>query len=113
LFAAPGWTTVLPWMPIAILTLAVWYVGTHGGSTALSEMVRANEILERSLVTLRERVDTLERENAELKGRTDVAIAIERSMAAHEVRAQARHEATAVILSLIAQRLGPDVNGGK
>jgi hypothetical protein len=93
--------------------LAVWYVGTHGGSTALSEMVRANEILERSLVTLRERVDTLERENAELKGRTDVAIAIERSMTAHEERARARHEASLGILALIAERLGPDRNGGK
>lgn len=73
-------------------------------------MERANRILERAVETLRERVDHLERENSELKGRTDVAIAIERSMASHEERAQARFEQTAVILGLIAQRLGPDVS---
>lgn len=113
MLAAAEWTTVLPWIPLAVAAVAVWYLGRHGGGTALSEMVRANEILERSLVTLRERVDTLERENAELKGRTDVATAIERSMLKHEERAATRHEASLRILSLIAQRLGPDPNGGK
>jgi hypothetical protein len=99
-------------MPIAVLTLAVWYVGTHGGGTALSEMVRANEILERTLREQGTKIAALEKENAELRGRTDVTIAIGHSMAAHEERAQARHEASLGILALIAARLGPDANGG-
>jgi hypothetical protein len=41
-----------------------------------------------------------------------VTIAIGHSMAAHEERAQARHEASLGILALIAARLGPDANGG-
>lgn len=113
MLAAVEWSTVQPWIPIVAAVVAVWYLGRHGGGTALSNMEQANRILERTQRALEERVALLEKENAELRGRTDVAIAIERSMAAHEVRAQARHEATAVILSLIAQRLGPDPNGGK
>lgn len=71
-------------------------------------MERANQILERAVERLNERVGTLEAENAELHGRKDVATVMERYMAAHEQRAAARFEQAAVILSLIASHLGKE-----
>lgn len=77
----------------------------------MAELERANGILERAIRELRERIDALEAENAELRGRTDVAVAIERSMETHEDRAQRRFEMTAVLMDMIARRLGPEPNG--
>lgn len=85
----------------------------------MSELSAANSVLERSLRDERDKLGSeirdLRVENGELRGRTDVAIALMPVIewtTVHEKRAAERHEATIVVLDLIAQRLGPEPNGG-
>jgi hypothetical protein len=56
-----------------------------------------------------------EREISELRGRTDVSLAMAEALGpvvdwsnSHEERAQERHVRTMIVLDLIATRLGPD-----
>lgn len=81
-------------------------------------MSTANHVLERSLAETREKLGAeirdLRVKNGELQGRTDVALALLPVIewtSLHEKRAAERHEATIVVLGLIAERLGPEQNG--
>lgn len=102
-------------------------------------LAQSNKVLEKALddqkqevIVLREKTGSeirdLRIENGELRGRTDVALALNpiiewthhHEAAAqqvmdwtqlHERRAQERHDAMLGVLSLIADRLGPDPNG--
>lgn len=110
------------WILVAIALAAAWRVSLSGGGSAVSELEKANKVLERALhderVKAQEKYDELGAqvrdlriENAELRGKTDVALAINEWGTGHERRAQERHEAALVVLDLIARRLGPDPNG--
>jgi len=111
--------TVPSWILVALGLAVAWRLSRGGGGTAVSELSQANKVLERALSEYKEKtgaeIRDLRIENGELRGRTDVAIAISPVIdwtAHHERRAQERHEATLVVLDLIAKRLGPEVNGG-
>lgn len=111
-------------------------ISRGGGGSAVSELAKANEVLEGRLHDERDakeqlggEVRDLRVELAELSGRTDFAAALAAALgpilewtAGHEKRAQDRHEAMmsstqantdAVlgVLELVAQRLGPEPNG--
>lgn len=101
------------WVAVIAILAVAWRVNRGGGAAALDSLDKANHVLER-------RVRELERQGkedtstiAELRGRTDVALAISPLITwseSHEQRAQQRHEATLGVLELIAGRLGPDGN---
>jgi hypothetical protein len=74
----------------------------------------ANQVLERRVRDLEANAKADAATIAELRGRTDVALAIAPLInwsESHEHRAQERHNATLGVLGLIADRLGPETNG--
>lgn len=82
-----------------------------GGGTAVAGLQATNRELERQVHTLTEKVHQLEKENAELRGKTDVAAQVAPVLQAikdHEVHAGARSESMLAVLNLIASRLGPE-----
>ena len=97
------------------LTLFVaWRLSKGGGGTALAEYERANKRLEASLKEARSEVTQLQTQLARLEGQTNVALAVAPVIdwtRMHETRAHERHKALIVVLDLIAERLGPDLNG--
>lgn len=107
--------TAHTWEIVALLAAlaAILYVRRHGGSDALEALERSNRILTG-------RVHELERENhrqageiASLRAKTDVASAVAPVLDAlrhHEERATERTDRTLAVLSLIADRLGPESN---
>lgn len=116
----PGWITL-------VVLLAGFYLFVRGGGgVALGHLRDANEVLTKTIADQDAKIRDAERELSELRGRTDVSIAIAAAIgpliewsAMHEQRAQERHEAmlrsqdkTMVVLDLIASRMGPDTNGG-
>ncbi len=104
----PGWITL-----VAVGAVA-WVVYRGGGGTAVSGLQDTNQELERQIKERDGKISALERINAELRATHDVSVAILpviESMHGHETRAQERHEGTMRVLSLIADRLGPDHNG--
>jgi hypothetical protein len=110
--------TLPSWILVALALFVAWRVSRGGGGSAVSELSTANHVLERSLQETRDKLGAeirdLRIENGELRGRTDVAIALMPVIdwtQMHEKRAQERHAATIVVLELIAERLGPDPNG--
>ena len=110
--------TVPSWILVAMALFVAWRLSRGGAGSAVSELSAANAVLERSLNEVREKqgaeIRDLRIENGELRGRTDVAIALMPVIdwtQQHEKRAQERHAATIVVLDLIAQRLGPEPNG--
>lgn len=109
----PGWIT------LAVLVAGFYVFVRGGGGVALGHLKDANEILTQTISEQDTKLREAEREISELRGRTDVSIAIAAAMgpivewsSSHEMRAQERHEKTMVVLDLIANRLGPDPNGG-
>jgi hypothetical protein len=109
----PGWIT------LAVLLAAFIVFLRGGGGVALSHLRDANEELTKTIARQDAKLREAEREISELRGRTDVSIAIATAIgpivewsSAHESRAQDRHDKTMVVLELIASRLGPDPNGG-
>lgn len=87
------------------------WVSTHGGSRALAELELVNSVLEKRL----EQVNTEVRQQAQLIGaleqRTNlepIAAAVVEQFAAHERRAQERHERELIVLDLIASHMGRD-----
>jgi hypothetical protein len=107
-----GWLALIPLVAVG------WVVWRGGGIAALSTLRTANEVLEKRNDSLEERVDELERLRAEdqstiaeLRGRTDVSIALmplASELAGHEAAAERRNEKILTVLNLIANRLGPD-----
>lgn len=120
LLGSTGVLGTLPTWILVVLALAIaWRVSRGGGGAAVSELATANQVLEQRLQRAREElggeVRDLRVENAELRGRTDVTIAIApviEALSAHELRAQERHDGSLRVLDLIAQKLGPEPNGG-
>jgi biopolymer transport protein ExbB/TolQ len=117
----------LPTWLLLMLSLAVaWRVSRGGGGSAVSELSKANEVLDNRLHEERQAREELGTEvrdliarNAALEERTDFATSLAKqadtseqralkALAGHEERAIERHEAQLVILDLIARRLGRD-----
>ena len=107
--------TLPSWILVAIALAAGWRLTRGGAGSAVSELSEANKVLADRLQETRDKMGAeirdLRVENARLRGRTDVALAINEGGTGHERRAQERHDATLVVLDLIAHRLGPDPNG--
>lgn len=107
------------WITLAVLVAGFVVFMRGGGGVALGHLRDANEVLTKTIAEQDKKLRFAERELSELRGRTDVTIAIAAALGPiiewsgmHEQRAQERHEATLNVLDLIAQRLGPDPNGG-
>lgn len=108
----PGWIT------LAVLVAGFYVFLRGGGGVALGHLRDANEVLTATIAEQDSKLRDAEREISELRGRTDVSIAIAQALGpiiewsgSHETRAQERHEASLKILEMIADRLGPDPNG--
>lgn len=86
-----------------------------GGSAALEELERANKVLAGRVTELTADNKMLAAKVAALERERNIALALVPvldAMTQHEERANSRHEATLHVLDLIADRLGPDPNGG-
>lgn len=109
---AVSWVGTLPaWLTFLGVLAAAYVIWRGGGGTALTTLQTANRILERRVHELEKEQAALRTENAELRGRTDMALAIQPFMAwaeSHETHAADRHERTLVVLDLIAARIGPE-----
>lgn len=119
MLATTVWGTLPTWILVGIAILASWRLSKGGAGSAVSELDKSNQVLTRSLADTREKLGNeirdLRIENGELRGRTDVAIALAPVLEwtiSHETRAQERHSSMIVVLDLIAARLGPEPNGG-
>lgn len=115
--SAPTWTGSLPtWLLLAIALIGAWRVTRGGGGTAVTELSKANEVLEEAGKKKDAQIHTLQSRIATLEARTDIAQALQPlsdSINNHEERAQARFEKTSEILTLVADRLHetPDTKG--
>jgi hypothetical protein len=116
--AATIWGTLPTWLILVVALFAAWRISNGGAGSAVSELTAANRALDKALHDARDKlgseVSELRSQNSELRGRTDVAIALTPVLdwtQWHEQRAAERHAAMMVILDLIAERLGPDTNG--
>lgn len=114
---AQAWLGTLPgWLTLATLLGGAVLFVRGGGGAALETMEAANRILTKRVSDLEDSGKEKDRQIAELQGRTDVALALGPVLKwtiEHESRAQARHDATLVVLNLIAERLGPETNGNE
>ena len=118
-----GWITAI----FVVTGFIVFLRG--GGGIALTHLREANEVLTETVKNQETKLHEQDRELSELRGRTDVSIAIASALvpilewsSSHETRAQERHDTMLSqakeqhdgamrILELIAARLGPDPNG--
>lgn len=118
-----GWIGTVPgWLTLIGLAAAGWIFLRGGGGTAITSLEAANRILEREVEKLREADRKKDKEISELRGRTDVALAVAPIITwteHHEGRAQERHDRSELraderqtamlnLLELIASRLGPE-----
>lgn len=110
-----SWAAALPlWVTIALAVAAAGYIRKRGGGTALESLERANRVLEKRVVELERANTQLLGEVAALTATRDVSVAIAPVLAAlveHEERAAGRGDRHAILLQMIADRLGADVNG--
>ncbi len=105
----PG--SVAQWLTVILAGVVAYALYRGGGGTALSTLQEANRILEKRVHELEAQGKTDAALIAELKGRTDVGLAIKpmsEAMTLHEVRAAQRHEATVNVLGLIPDKLGQE-----
>lgn len=107
--------TLPGWLTLGVLLAGFIVFMRGGGGVALGHLRDANAVLTQTIADQDEKLRAAEREISELRGRTDVSLAITTALtpivdwsAAHEQRAQERHSAALGILQLIADRLGPD-----
>lgn len=113
----------VPTYLIAIGALAAaWRISRGGGAGAVSELSRANEVLEKALrdervarEQLGGEVRDLRIENSSLREKTNFAGALTAALQPlvewtheHEKRDQERYESQLKVMGLIAERLGPD-----
>jgi hypothetical protein len=113
--------TLPGWLTFAGVILAAWIFYKGGGGTAISSLQAANTVLEKRVHDLETQARHDNATIAELRGRTDVSIALKPILewtVHHEARAQQRHEeqmklqtANVTILEMVADRLGPEPNG--
>jgi hypothetical protein len=122
LAAGAGILGTLPgWLTFAGVVFAAWIFYRGGGGTAISSLQAANTVLEKRVHDLETQARRDNATIAELRGRTDVSIALKPILewtVHHEVRAQERHEeqmklqkANVTILEMVGERLGPEPNG--
>lgn len=107
------------WIPVGMAVAIAWRLTRGGAGAAVAELEQSNRVLERSLEQERQahqatkdrmgaEIRDLRVEVGELRGRTDVALAINAWGEQHEQRAQERHIAQLNVLEMIASRLGRD-----
>jgi hypothetical protein len=99
------------WLTVACLSAAAWVFWRGGGGTAITSLQAANRVLEKRVQDLEEQSRRDNATIAELRGRTDVTMALAPILewtVQHETRAQERHSKTLIVLELIAEKLGPD-----
>lgn len=111
----PGWLTFVG----VIFAAYAFYKG--GGGAAITSLQAANQVLEKRVHDLETQARHDNATIAELRGRTDISIALKPLLewtVQHEARAQERHsaqmklsKANVTILEMIGERLGPDSNG--
>lgn len=89
---------------LVIAVGVAWKVSQGGGGAAVSELSKANEVLEKRLDEQGKELRDLKAKNVELEQRTDFSAVLQ----VHEERATQRHAALLAVVSLIADRLGPD-----
>lgn len=107
------WTGSLPtWLLLAMAVTVAWRVTKGGGGSAVSELSKANEVLEKRLHEIGAEVRDLRIEKARLEARTDFEGALTRAlgplaeaMGIHEAGARDRTER---LLSLLNERLPAD-----
>ena len=106
------WIGTLPgWLTVAAAIGAGYVLWKGGGGTALATLQVANQVLERRVHELTTANTELTAQVAELRGKTDMALAVRPFMEwaqTHEDRAAERHKATVTVLELLAERLGAD-----
>ena len=118
--AAIAGGTVAAWAGVVVTLAIAWRISRGGGGSAVSELDRSNRVLTESLKRERDahqrtkdemgaEIRDLRVEVANLRGRTDVALAINAWGEQHEQRAAERHAATLKVLDLIAARLGREL----
>lgn len=108
---AANWGTVPGWATLLALLGVGWIMVRGGTGTAVSGLQATNRELQRQISELKDDVKRLTAENAELRGRTDVALVIEPVVSAvknHETHAAKRSEAMLDVLDMIATRLGKE-----
>jgi len=88
-------------MLLCIALFAAWRISRGGGSSAVSELSKANEVLTKanhakeSLLSEKDRnIRLLEDQLAELRTRADFGASISLAFDAHEKRANIRHDET-------------------
>ena len=105
--------TIPGWLTVGGIIIAAWIFYRGGGGTALGTLSEANRVLERRVGELETQSRRDNATIAELRGRTDVALALKPILewtVHHETRAQERHAGTLTVLNLIAKRLGPEID---
>jgi hypothetical protein len=112
---ALDWIGTLPgWLTLAALAGTALLFARGGGGVAVGQLRTANRVLAERVRELEQSELSMNRQIAELEGRTNVALAIVPVIewtTNHEQRAQERQAALLGVLELIAQRLGPDDDG--
>ena len=101
----PGWLAVVGVVALGLILLR------GGAGTAVEGLQATNRELQRQIHELRDKVDTLTAENAELRGRTDVTLALAPFMVwaeSHEKHAERRSVAILDVLEMIAKELGKE-----
>lgn len=101
----PGWLTLVGVFVVAVILMR------GGAGQAVEGLQATNRELQRQIHDLQSKVEGLTTENAELRGRTDVTIAIAPLIewsVHHELRAQERHNGTLHVLELIASKFGKE-----
>ena len=106
------WTADLPVLVTLIAAvLGGGFLYRHGGGTALTELERANGILEKRIRTLERENSALHAQVSELQTKTDIAAALQplsQVLINHDERSANSDRQMIVLLELIAQRLGPE-----
>jgi hypothetical protein len=111
LLVASAIGTVPAWLTFLGVLGAAFVIWRGAGGTALQTLQTANRVLERRVHELEKERLSDKSEIAELRGKTDMALAVKPFMewaTMHELRAAERHEKTLVVLDLIAERIGPE-----
>ena len=109
--AAATWGSLPAWLTAAAVAALAYVLVRGGAGQAVEGLQATNRELQRQITELKGKVDDLTAENAELRGRTDVALAIAPAVVAvkeHELQAARRSERVLTVLDLIAKRLGKD-----
>lgn len=115
ILAAIQWGTLPGWLPLILLVGAALVIPRRGGGgTAIQSLEAHVRVLEQQAKADAATIAELRARNGELRGRTDVTVAIEpviEALKGHELRAQERHDGSLRVLDLIAKRIGPEPNG--